>query len=114
MTRPTGIKLGRDLSEKLDEVTQQEPVREDNRELVKPKKNEVSNFAKERMEAMSKFNLVIATTPVTARIPDDKKFQLDMICSKFKKDIQELAAKYILEGIEKDIKKVGIFDHENN
>lgn len=79
-------------------------------EIIKPKRSEISNSTKEKMEAMAKFGLKPETTAVTVQLQDDPKFHLDMICSRFKKDIKDVALQYVLEGIEKDLKKIGIFE----
>ncbi|NBV06633.1 MAG: hypothetical protein EBS06_05295 [Proteobacteria bacterium] len=115
MTRPN-IKL-RDLSAKIEEAKQEETSstiinEEPVRELAKSKKAEASVTVKEKMEAMSKYNLKPATIGIKADLELDDDFNLTVIAKKFGKDKQKLAAEYILKGIEKDIEKIGIFEHK--
>lgn len=80
--------------------------------VEKPKKSELSNIAREKMEAMSKYNLKPATIGVKADLELEDDFNLTIVAKKFGKDKQKLIAEYILAGLEKDIKKIGIFEHK--
>lgn len=77
---------------------------------TKPKKTTIVNIARDKLEAMDKFRLKPATIAVKAELELDDDFNFTMIAKKLSKDKQVLAAEYILDGIERDIKKVGIFD----
>lgn len=79
-------------------------------ESTKPRKTTLVNIARDKLEAMDKFRLKPATIAVKAELELDDDFNFTMIAKKLSKDKQALAAEYILDGIERDIKKVGIFD----
>jgi len=81
-------------------------------EIIKPRRSEISNVAKEKLEAMSKYSLKPATVRINAELELEEDFHFTIIAKKFGRDKQELCRQYVLECIERDMKKIGIFEHK--
>lgn len=109
MAKKEFVDIDQDTSE-LEAKLAKHDSKESDQEIVKPKKSEISNAVREKMEAMTAWNLKPVTIGVKAELEFDDDLRFTIIAKKLGKDKQELAAEYILQGLEKDMKKIGIFD----
>lgn len=100
-----------ELEDKLSNI-EEEKEETKSKKVRQSKDSKAIDIARERMEIMSKYNLRPATISTQAQLEIDEDLNLTIISKKKGLDKKDLAREYILQGLERDMKKIGIFENK--